>query len=146
MKGTEFISAPDVYTADTLTPIPTLAETDVIVLSGIDRSANLVDPGSGTQATLYINYIEGALTNATIKVYGSYSDDPTAGEWFQETDAIGDAGTITLHDLEITMAANTQCTWHFPIGALRSLRVTIQGTGESNVGSALDLTLAVRTN
>ena len=143
MKGTEFISAPDVYTADTV--VVTDDEKDVMVLTWADREDNLVDPGSGTQATLYINFLKGFLNSATMRIYSSYSADPTVDEWFQETDAIGSLGTITLHNLEITMADSTKCTWHFPIGAVRSLRITVQGTGQYKLDT-LDATIAIRTN
>lgn len=144
-NATEYIAAPDVFQADTIDPIP-LTETDVIVLNGRDRSENLIDPASGTQGTLYIDYTQGNLDNVTIKVYSSYLDEPGANDWYQETDAVGDAGTITLHNLEIAQAGDAQMTWHFPIGAMRSIKVTVEGGGADNTNSEIDLTLAVRSN
>ncbi len=143
-KAVEYLGAFDKITRSA-DPVP-LIETDLIVLRGADKTDNLADPASATQGTLYIDYTEGNLDDVTIKIYTSHLAEPGDDDWHEETDSIGDAGVITLHTLEHVLDSDGRKTWHFPIGAIRSLKVTINGGGADNTDSTIECTLGLRTN
>lgn len=126
--------------------VPTASETDAITLLDVDADATSVASiNSNTQATLFIDFTKGSLTNVIIKFYGSYLNNPTASDWFSETIESSSSGTITLTSINITLTANAKQMWHFPIGACRSYKVTVQGTGTAT-SSSLKLYLGMRSN
>lgn len=128
-----------------VTPVPT-SETDAIVLKDSDVDAtSVISVGGNTQGTLFIKFTKGSLTNCVIKMYGSYLGNPTATDWYQESEESSSSGEITLNPLSIKLTADTVKTWHFPIGANRSYRITVTGTGTAT-SSSLDLTVGLRNN
>ena len=146
MGGTIRFGSADDLKSYTLTPLAN-AETDTIVLKDIDVSAgSVVSVGGNTQGTLYINYSHGSLTACVIKVYGSYVGDPGSGDWYTETDEADSSGVLTLNPLSIAIGnADFKGMWHFPIGAMRALKITTTTTG-TVTSSAITLNLALRSN
>jgi len=134
--------ATKVYTAGN---VPA-SETDAIVIKDIDiDSTSVVSVGGNTQATLYIKFTKGTLTNCTIKLYGSYVGDPTAGDWYTETEEASSSGVLTLNPISIVLTGDLEAMWHFPIGACRAYKVTVSNTGTVTTG-ALSLAVALRSN
>jgi hypothetical protein len=162
---TRFGSAIDLKTATfnaTQIAAMSAAETDAIVLLDVDvttasgvtnPSPNVTSVGGNTQATLYMNFTLGSLTNVVIKFYGSYFPNPTATQWFSESDAADSTGTLSLSQLNITLTASTPTVesnaggymFHFPIGACRAYKITVTPTGTAT-GSALSLAVGMRSN
>jgi hypothetical protein len=131
------------YTSDDIVPTD---ETDAIVIKDIDVDAtSIASVGGNTQATLYIDFTLGSLTNCTVRIYQSYLGNPTATDWYQETSETESSGALTLNLLRIVMTADTKKTWHFPIGASRATRITIQGSGTQD-DSLIHLRLGLRSN
>lgn len=126
--------------------VPT-SETDAIILAEVEYATtpNCVDASDNTQATLYIDFTKGSLTNVLIKIYGSPVSSPAAADWYTETTEASSSGAITLYPLILTLTATTKSTWHFPIGANRGLKVTVTGTGTAT-SSELNLRLNLRNN
>ena len=131
-----------------ITPVPT-AETDAILIKpvGVD-SASAADIGGNTQGTLFINFTKGSLDKITIRTYGSYKNNPSAGDWHQEViekDDTTTLGLVTLGVQYIEISATAKIAYHFPVGAFRSYKITIQGTGTAT-GSVLVLNCSLKVN
>jgi hypothetical protein len=141
-----FASASDVATISyTDATIPT-TEADAIVLLDTDVLATSVTSvGGNTQGTLFIDFTKGSLTSVTIKIYGSYMGNPTATDWYQETEETSSSGVLTLNPLSIVVTATSRYEWHFPIGALRAAKITVLTTG-TVTSSALKLSVGLRSN
>lgn len=116
----------------------TILEPDVLATSVISATAN-------TQGTLFINLTIGSLTNCIIRLYGSYIENPTTSDWFQETIESDSTGTVTLYPAAITLTSSSQIMWHFPIGGLKAYKITVQGTGTAT-NSTLTLAAGLRVN
>lgn len=147
MEIVKFPSTVELGTAysATIGTIPT-SETTAITLMDIDADATSVAAvGSNTQATLYIDFTKGSLTNIIIKFYGSHVSKPTSADWFTETIESNTAGVITLADMNITLTATDKCMWHFPIGACKAYKITVTGTG-TQTGGILKLVAGLRNN
>ena len=131
-----------------ITPVPT-SETDAILIKpvGVD-SASAADIGGNTQGTLFIKFTKGSLDKITIRTYGSHKNNPTATDWYQEViekDDTTTLGLVTLGKQYIEIAADATIAYHFPVGAFRSYKITIQGTGTAT-GSALTLNCSLKVN
>jgi len=125
--------------------VPT-SETAAITVKGLDVDSSATAEVSGnTQATLYINFTKGSLTNVSIKIYGSYLENPGSGDWYQEVVETDSTGVATLDAFSIVLTANAVVVYHFPIGAYKALKVTVTGSG-TQTGGALTLNLGFRTN
>jgi len=141
-----FDSAIDLATYTTGAGTVPTSETDAIVIKDIDvDSGSIASIGGNTQGTLFIDFTKGSLTNVVIKFYGSYKGDPGSSDWFPETEESSSSGTLTLNNINITMTASGTKMWHFPIGACRAYKITVQGTGTAT-GSSLKLYLGLRSN
>jgi hypothetical protein len=129
--------------------IPNASETAAIVLTDSDiDSASVVSVGGNTQATLFIDFVKDSLSNCTIKFYGAHKGNPTTGtatDWFVETEESSSSGALTLNPVSIVMTASANTMWHFPIGACRAYKITVNSTGTAG-SSALKLTLGLRSN
>jgi len=141
-------SATELGTEYTVTPVPT-DETDAIIIkpASVD-SSSVADVGGNTQGTLFINFTKGSLTKVTIKTYGSYKNNPGASDWYQEVIEKDDAttlGKVTLGKQYIELDASTKIAYHFPLGAFKSFKVTVQGTGTAS-NSSLTLNAALKVN
>lgn len=112
--------------------------------------------GANTQGTLYIKYVPASLSACKIRVYGSYKNLPTATDWYQETfetdstSAPTTTATLSLFVIDLgtvdySGATNSPIAWHFPLGAYKSLKVTVQSTG-TITSSAITLNLGLRCN
>ena len=121
-------------------------EADAIVIKDLDvDSTSVAGIGSNTQASLFIDFTKGSLTNAIIKIYGSYIGSPTASDWYQEVVETDTSGVATLDAFSIVLTANAKIVYHFPIGAYRAFKVTVGSTG-TKTNSAIKLNLALRNN
>jgi len=149
MQVISYPSSVELGTTYTVTPVPTAAETDAIIIKPRSSdSTSVADIGGNTQGTLYIDFTKGSLTSLTIKTYGSLKNDPGAGDWYIETIEKDDdttLGKITLGEQYITLTATGKLAWHFPIGAFRSYKITIQGVGTAT-NSALTLDCSLKVN
>ena len=147
METIRYGSMDDLGTYTTGAGVVPLSETDAIIMKDIDVDATSVTSvGGNTQATLYIDFTKGSLTNVIIKFYGSYKGNPTASDWFTETDESDSSGTLTLNPLNITITDTTALKmWHFPIGACRAYKITVTGTGTAT-SSSLKLYCGLRSN
>ena len=122
------------------------AETTAITVQEIEYLSTSVASVSGnTQATLYIKFVKGSLTNCSIKVYGSYVGDPAATDWYQEVVETDSTGVATLDAFSIVLTATATIAYHFPIGAYKALKITVGSTG-TITSSAITLTLGLRNN
>ena len=139
----------NLYTA---TPIPT-TETDAVFLYALEASPmTAAEPVGNSQGTLFINYNQGSLTSCDIRIYGSYKYLPTTGQWYSETVEADTGGSAALSAFFIHLTAsatgtgsNSPLMYHFPIGAVRSLKVTVIGNGTAS-SSSLTLNVGVRVN
>jgi hypothetical protein len=139
----KFPSVVELVSYDSDGVLPT-SETTAIELKDDDDSDVITAP-SNTQATLFIDFTKGSLTNVIIKFYGSYLGSPTSDDYFSETIESSTTGTITLSNMNITLTATGKHMYHLPIGALRSYKITVTGTGTAT-SSALKLYLGLRNN
>jgi len=130
----------------TASPVPTI-ETDAIVVRGADvDSSSIISVGNNTQGTLFIDFTRGSLTNCTIKLYGSPYGNPDANQWFTETEESSSSGALTLNPISIVLTDSAaRKMWHFPLGANRAYKITVQGNG-TNTGSSINLVLSLRSN
>ena len=121
-------------------------EADAIVVKDLDvDGTTTAGIGSNTQASLFIDFTKGSLTNATIKIYGSYLGSPTASDWYQEVVETDSTGVATLDAFSIVLTANAKIVYHFPIGSYRAFKVTIASSG-TKTNSAIKLNLGLRNN
>lgn len=124
-----------------------LEEVDAIIVKPLNvDSASVAEIGGNTQGTLYIDFIIGALTGVNIRFYGSRVGNPVAADWRQEVVETDTAGVATLDPFSIRLTASTRIAYHFPVGAYQAFKVTIEGTGVGNAGSAIKLNLGLRNN
>lgn len=122
------------------------AETDVITIVAPDElNTSVVSSGGNTQGTLYIDFTKGSLTNCTLKIYGSYVGNPSTSEWYQECIETSTSGTVTLFAMDIVLTATMKVEYHFPIGAVRALKITAASTGTAT-GGILNLSVGMRSN
>jgi len=142
MEYVKFPSSVEVVSYDSAGVLSN-TETDAIVLDDDDSIAETVKAPANTQATLYINFTKGSLTNAIIRFYGSPLKNAT--DWYQETQEVDSNGTATLYPFNITLTADTKAIYNFPIDAVRSYKITVQGTG-TTTGSRIKLSLGLRNN
>ena len=131
-----------------VTPVPT-AETDAILIKpvGVD-SASAADIGGNTQGTLFIDFTVGSLSKITIRTYGSFKNNPEAADWHQEViekDDTTTLGLVTLGVQYIEISANAKIAYHFPIGAFKSYKITIEGSGTAT-NSVLKLNVSLKVN
>ena len=131
-----------------ITPVPT-AETDAILIKpvGVD-SASVADIGGNTQGTLFIDFTIGSLDKVIIRTYGSYKNNPGADDWHQEVIEKDDAttlGLVTLGVQYIELSADAKIAYHFPIGAFKSFKITIEGSGTAT-NSVLVLNCSLKVN
>ena len=151
-----FASTNDIASASYVAgTIPNASETTAILINDIEtypgsstNTAIVGGVGGNTQATLFIDFTLSSLTNCTIKFYGSYKGDAvaaTATDWFVETEEASTTGTLTLSPVSIVMTGSLNGMWHFPMGACRSYKITVNSTGTAGT-SALKLTLGLRSN
>lgn len=143
-----FPSSTEVPTGYSASPVPT-SETDAIVVKSpeVDTSS-VASIGGNTQGTLYIKFTKGNLTKAQIRIYGSYVANPGANDWYQESFENPDTtniGTSNLYPFIIELTADTQISYHIPLGAYKAFKVTIKGVGTAT-GSSIVLNLGLRTN
>ena len=133
----------------TVTPLPTVAETDAILIKSVPiDSTSAAEISGNSQGTLFIKFTLGSLTNVIIRMWGSYKADPSATDWYEETIEKDDTTTLGLMSLggqEITLTANCAFAYHFPIGAFQAYKITVQGTGTAT-NSAITLNCALRVN
>jgi hypothetical protein len=121
-------------------------ETTALTVKDIDiDSDSVASIGGNTQGTLFINFTKGSLTNCTIRIYQSYLGNPDTGDWYQETSEADSSGALTLNPLTIVLTATAKLTWHFPIGAARATKVTVQSLG-TVTASNIKLYLSLRSN
>ena len=142
-----YASAGDVVTYTSPSTVSN-TETDAIVLLDTDVLATSVaSVGGNTQGTLYMNFTIGSLTTVTIRLYGSYLSNPTATDWFIETEESSSSGVLTLNNVGIVLTATTTVPkmWHFPIGACKAYKITIQSSG-TITSSSIFLAVALRSN
>lgn len=142
-------SSPELAQEYSASPVP-LTETDAIIIKGVDSEfASVADIGGNTQGTLYINFVKGNLTKVVIRTYGSYLKNPTDDDWYQEVIEKDDPttlGLVTLGEQYIELSANAKIAYHFPIGAFKAYKITVQGYGTSNTNSSITLNCALRVN
>lgn len=125
--------------------VPT-SETDAIIIKGLDvDSASVAEVGANTQGTLYIDFTKGSLTNVAIKFYGSYVANPAATDWYQEVVETDSTGVATLDPFSIVLTATAKIAFHVPIGAYRTFKITVTGTGTAT-NSLLKLNFGLRNN
>lgn len=145
LKIVQFPSSTELGIQYTASPVP-LSETDAIVLSPLNVDGTVVaEAGGNTQATLYIKYVKGTSTSATLRVYGSYLDSPGINDWYKETVETDAAGVATLDPFSIVLTADAVIAYHFPIGAFKTLKVTVVRAGVDG-SSSIILNLGLRTN
>lgn len=146
MEIIKYASGIDVASGYTVTPIPTVATTAFTVLDLDVDSTSVASVGGNTQATLYIDYTVGSLTSCDIIIYSSYVGNPADTDWYQETQESDSSGVATLYPFKITLGnADLKIDYHFPIGAVRAIKVAVQASG-TNTSSALTLNLGLRSN
>lgn len=123
-------------------------ETDAIVVYPLEAdNTSVAEIGSNTQCTLYIDYASGSLTNATIRLYGSYLPIPGANDWYSETleDDNTITGVATLVKYSIVLTNSFRGAWHFPIGAYRAFKITVASSG-TITNSSIKLNLGMKIN
>lgn len=127
--------------------VPTVTETNAIVISAPDVAGptSVASNEGNTQATLYLDFTKGSLTNVSVKIYGSYLASPTANDWYQETVETDAVGVATLDPFSIVLTATARIAYHFPLGAYRTIRITVQGNGTAT-SSLMKLNLGLRNN
>lgn len=142
---TRYISSVELGAQYSAAPVPT-SETDAIVIKNphIDTSS-VADIASNTQATLFIKFTKGSLTNVKIRVYGSHLENPSSSDWYQETIETDASGVATLDPQVITITSDAVIAYHKLVGAYKAYKVTVEGTGNAT-GSSLTLNLALRVN
>jgi hypothetical protein len=146
MEYVKFSSAIEIASYDSAGTVPTVAETDAMVILESDVLAtSVISAPANTQATLMVDFTVGSLTNVLIKFYGSYLQRPGSGDWFSETIETNSSGVLTITPINITMTGTTKAMWHFPIGACKAYKITVQGTGTAT-GSSIKLYLGMRNN
>jgi len=145
METIKFAEATDQATY-TASPVPT-TETDAIIAKEVGAdSTSVISVGNNTQGTLYIDFTKGSLTSCIIRLYGSPYANPTSGQWFTETEESSASGVLTINPISIVLTDTTaKKMWHFPLGANRSYKITVQGTGTAT-GSSITLVLSLRSN
>jgi len=145
METIKFAEATDQATY-TASPVPT-TETDAIIAKEVSAdSTSVISVGNNTQGTLYIDFTKGSLTNCTIRLYGSPYANPTSEQWFIETEENSASGALTINPISIVLTDTiAKKMWHFPLGANRAYKITVQGTGTAT-GSSIKLVLSLRSN
>lgn len=142
----KFPSATEVPIGYEASPV-LLSEVDAIILKPLSAdSSSIAEVGGNTQGTLYIDFIKGSLSKASIRIYGSYKANPGSGDWYQETIETDSAGTATLDEFVIDLTSNKKISYHIPLGAYKSFKITVEGIGASNTGSSIKLNIGLRTN
>lgn len=138
---TRFPSGIEKKTA-TVSVIPN-TETEVITLLAPDLdSTSVVSPNGNTQATLWLDFTKGSVTSATFKIYSTLD----GVNWYNEQlVTAGSAGAVTLDDINFTLTTTAKKIYHFPIGAIRGLRVTAQSVG-TTTGSSINCSITLKTN
>jgi hypothetical protein len=156
----KFPSEPEVAGPYTVSAATGVSNTETVAFTILVPEAKLgggpASVGANTQGTLYIKYVPASLTNCKIRIYGSYLTNPASTDWYSEsfevdtTSAPTTTATISeflidLGTVDYSGATNGPIAWHFPLGAYKSLKVTVQSVG-TITSSALTLTLGLRTN
>jgi hypothetical protein len=148
MEIVKFPSSIEVATYES-SPVSNVEANAIVIREPDIDSSSTISVGSNTQGTLYIDFTKGNLTNAIIRLYGSYlnSGGSFGSEWFIETveDTTSGSGDVSLYDMRIVLTSSCQRMFHFPLGACRMYKITVQGTGD-NAGSSIKLAVGLRNN